>query len=199
MLATSGAQGLFDPTREEIRFAFFRSPEELMPYNDFVRGLWLDMREGRLTLPGARSVIAATARSYLALFELQDGRIEQGIVELEAALAVFPDHFAAARLQAKALAAADRSKAEIESAVERAVALYGPSLSELLPIALAVARDADHALAWVRRWCHFIVRVRWARPEDHIVPQATWAAVEPYLDQLAPGLKTAVRQWSGSS
>lgn len=199
ILAQTEAGGRFDPTREEIRLAFFRSPEELMPYDDFVRRLWRDMREGALGLAGARGLIAASAHCYLGLAELQVGRIAEGITALDTALRIYPGHFAAARLYAKALVAGGRPRAEILAAVERAVALYGPALSELLPYALAAAEDEETALVWVRRWCHFIVRVKWARPEDHVVPDTTWLAVEPFLDRLAPGLAAAVRRRRGSS
>ncbi len=198
-LAKDNAGGRFDPTREEIRLAFFRSPEELTPYDDFVRWLWHDMREGELALPGARGVIAATAHCYLGLAELQAGSFDKGVSALETALRIYPDHFAAARLLAKALVASGRPPAQILAAIERAVALYGPALSELLPYALAAAEDDDTALRWARRWCHFIVRVKWARPEDHVVPEATWQSIEPFLDRLAPGLAAAVRRCRGSS
>jgi hypothetical protein len=128
-------------------------------------------------------VIVATARVYCALFALQVGQLEEGISYLERARQQSPDHFIASRLLAKAYFAADHSPEQTWLELQRAIELYKPALTELLPLVVATAQRLgreEEARHYARAWTAFIGRVSWQRPDDHPVPAETWEAALPY-------------------
>jgi len=195
-LCQTAARGQFEPARNDIRIHLMPIASELTPYDAYFTALARDLSEGMENAPTARRIIAASAHCFLGLDHLQGGRLDAGTGALETALELFPGHFPAARLHARALFAAEAPPGEILDAIYLAVGLYGPYLTELLPIAVACHQDLNDlegALALVKTWCRFATRVRWLKPDEHPVSSAIWPVIAPYLNQLPDNLVLAVR------
>ena len=195
-LCQTAAQGQFDPALDDIRIHLLPIGSELTPYEAYFASLARDLADGDAKAPGARRIIAASGHCYMGLDHLQNGRHEAGVSELDQALELFPDHFPAARLRARALHAADQPPDVVLDAVYGAVRLYGPYLTELLPIAVACHEkldDDDGALSLVKSWCYFATRVRWLKPEEHPISDETWRMIEPYFPRLPDGLAQDIR------
>jgi hypothetical protein len=195
-LCRSEAKGRFDPALDDIRIHLLPVPVEMTPYEVYSGALARDLAEGEAAAPRARRVIAASAHCFVGLDHLQEGRLAAGVQSLDQALALCGDHFPAARLRARALYAAGQAPEIVLDAVYDAVRLYGPHLTELLPIATACHQALDDkagALALVKSWCYFASRVRWLSADEHPIPPETWDAIQPYLDRLPDGLAAKIR------
>ena len=95
-------------------------------------------------------------------------------------------------LFAKATIGCNKPAAEVWKAIENAVLIYPPYLTELLPFGLATLENLGqtrnaHSLA--RQWAYFISRVEWTNPNKHPVLNQTWNAVVPYFSKFPETLK----------
>ncbi|MEE2760156.1 MAG: hypothetical protein VYE18_01765, partial [Pseudomonadota bacterium] len=195
-LCQTADRGQFEPARNDIRIHLLPVASELTPYDAYFMALARDLSEGMANAPTARRIITASAHCFLGLDHLQGGRLEAGTSALETALQLFPGHFPAARLHVRALYAAEAPPGKILDAIYMAVGLYGPYLTELLPIAIACHKDLDDlegALALVKIWCRFATRVHWIKPDEHPISSAIWPVIAPYLKQLPEKLVLSVR------
>jgi hypothetical protein len=189
--------GRFDPTREDIRLQLHKPAQEMTPYQDYYAALAEDIMGGETArTPAARKVIAATAHCYLGLDEVQKGGMEAGIALFKESLSLCASHFPAARLLAKALHAAGHPPQAVAGAFYRAVDLYPPYLTELLPIGIQAADglgEPEAALHLVRDWAYFITRVHWQKPDEHPIAEQTWQSAAAYFERLAAPLARRVR------
>lgn len=195
-LCRTEAKGPFNPALDDIRIHLLPVAAELTPYEVYFTALARDLANGEAAAPRARRVIAASAHCFMGLDHLQQERWRAGIQSLDQALALCPDHFPAARLRARAIYAAGQAPDIVLDAVYAAVRLYGPHLTELLPIAAACHQALDDdagALALVKSWCYFASRVRWLNAHEHPIPPQTWEAIQPYQDRLPDGLAANIR------
>jgi tetratricopeptide (TPR) repeat protein len=193
--------GIFDPRRDDIWLHLFKGTNEMMPYDDYFVGNSVDLSRGRMNAPNGRAVIAATARTYLALNALQDSDLERGLAYLGEALSDFPDHWPAAKLRCKTLYAMTEGGVlsdwdEVIASFDRAVELYPPVISELLPFGISaelVRGDEDGAGEIAKTWAYFATRVTWEHADDHPIPDATWKCVRALFDRLPDHLQSALR------
>ena len=195
-LSSSPTAGPFDPSQETLHSHLLFSLRDMYPYQSYYRAVISGLMEPERAFTDARRIIAASARTYLALRDLQLDSYERGIAGLELALEDWANHPPAVRLLTKALAAAGRPPAEIIDACYRALALYPVFLTELPPFAVAAHAALDEGGAitdLVRKWAYFMTRVEWADDDDHPIPDETWNAVMPYLDDLPNQLEWEIK------
>ncbi len=197
----NSATGLFDPRHENVWLLLFKGTNEMMPYEDYFMANARDLSAGRKETLAGRAIIAATAKTYLALNALQDGDLTGGAGFLEAALTDFPDHWPAAKLRCKTLYAVAESGGgdwgAVSAALDSAVNLYPPVISELVPFGISaeLARDnEDGAVELAKTWAYFATRVTWEKDDDHPIPDATWKCVRALFDRLPDQLQTALRE-----
>ncbi|NQV54695.1 MAG: hypothetical protein HQ503_02450 [Rhodospirillales bacterium] len=179
--------GLFDPKHDDIRIHFLPLNAEMTPFEEYYNALSKDLSTGDWAASSARAVVAATAQCYIGLYHLQLEDNARGIEALQKSMELWPAHFPAARLLAKAMYADGQSEAETLDALLYAAELFAPYLTELLPMItqlMGKLGDDEGAKMTVKSWCNFITRTRWARPSDHPIPEETWDTVALYLDDF---------------
>lgn len=199
------SSGRFDPRREEIWLHLFKGTAEMTPYQDYFMALSYDLAASRSDTPSARHIIAATAGAYVALDDLQNGNLAEGLNRLDQALNHHAEHFPAAKLRFKALhAMAEQGSgdwAEVAKAFDLAVNLYPPMLTELLPFGVSaeLAQDDEAAaLDLVKTWTYFATRVTWEKEDDHPIPALTWKCVGAFLGRLPAHLQDKLKDRYGA-
>lgn len=194
--------GHFDPRHEDIWLHLFKGTNEMMPYEDYFMANALELSRGFTRAPTGRAVIAATAKTYLALNALQNNNFNEGHTLLDEALSDFPDHWPAAKLRCKTLYAMAESGSQsdwdaVVAAFDHAVELYPPVISELVPFGISaeLARgNEDGAAALAKTWAYFATRVTWEKDDDHPIPDATWKCVHALFDRLPDHLQRALQE-----
>ena len=167
----------------------FEAASEMFPFQDYALAACRDAAEG---FHGAQDIISATADTYLGLRDLQSGKLAEGLAHLDQALALFPDHFPAARLRFKAVHALERPLSEIAEAFDYAVKCYPPVIYELLPFAVSSELGAgreEEALSLVQTWAYFITRCTWEDGKEPATPDVTFRAVRAFVDRLPDHLR----------
>jgi hypothetical protein len=78
----------------------------------------------------------------------------------------------------------------------RAVELFPPAITELLPIGLWAYEKIgaqNKALTLARRWAYFTTRVKWCSKEDHLISKETIKAIDPYIVKLPIDLQLSLK------
>ncbi|MEE2746305.1 MAG: hypothetical protein VX617_05430 [Pseudomonadota bacterium] len=187
----------FEPKSDLTWLKFFKDPSEMMPAQDYFTVLSKDLALQDQKAKKTRNIIGATALSYMALYQLQYNKIDDGLTYLDEALGLYPDHFPAARLRFKALHAKGKDWEAVIKAFQLAVKLYPPCLTELLPFGVSAELAQDNqsrALSLVKTWVYFITRCTWEKQSNCKIPQNTWKTVRAFFDQLPNGLQAKLKK-----
>ena len=151
----------FDAWRDALLSHRVQPLAEMFPYGDYYRATARALGRGDGDFSEARRMIRGGARSFLGLAAMEQGRERPALDHLRGAIADCPINFPAYRLLCVGLARQREQGAELLDAFYRAVNLYPPYLSELLPIGVAaeINRGRDGAaLELIRKWIMFQLR-----------------------------------------
>ena len=188
---------LFEPTRDQVWLIFFENASEMMPPEGYFIALTKDLAASDKNAKTARSVIGATALCYMALYQLQKENFREGLVFLDQALDLHPNHFPAARLRFKTLHTLGEDWKATSTAFDLAVNLYPPCLTDLLAFGVSAElaqNNEREALSLIKTWACFISRCTWQKESSPKIPEATWTTVRTFFHRLPEYLQAKLKE-----
>ena len=187
----------YDPTRDLVWLHLFENNTEMLPPQDYFLSAANDLATGDSEYNKGRAVIGATALCYMALYHLQSENLKTGLLYLDRALELYPDHFPSARLKFKALHALGDDWEATSKAFNLAINLYPPLLTDLLPLGVStelLRKNETEAISLIKSWVYFITRCTWEREDSHPIPELTWKTVRAFFNRLPRHLQNKLKE-----
>ncbi len=187
---------MFEPETDLVWLRLFSALSELMPIQDYNIAVSKELADGRSECAAGKNIIISTCLVYLALNKLRQKEYKEGLKLLDKALHLYSEHFPAARLRIKTLYAIGTDWKKSANAFKKAIELYPPYLTELLPLGVSIKErlgQEEEAIDLVKTWVYFITRYNSRKGNDHAILPDTWRAVKGYHKLLPKDLLNALK------
>ena len=187
---------MFEPETDLVWLRLFSALSELMPIQDYNIAVSKELADGRSECAAGKNIIISTCLVYLALNKLRQKEYKEGLKLLDKALHLYSEHFPAARLRIKTLYAIGTDWKKSANAFKKAIELYPPYLTELLPLGVSIKEklgQEEEAVDLVKTWVYFITRYNSRKGNNHAILPDTWRAVKGYHKLLPEELLNALK------